>query len=339
MNGGHSSRNSSNITELNLDKPMNEAYEAILQKLKLNPEEKKLARNILSEVLTAETNVKWQDIAGLSEVKDLLYESIVLPSIIPAYFDKLRRPWKGVLLVGPPGTGKTMLAKAAATETQSKFFNITSSTLTSKWYGDSEKLIRLLFLLANELAPSIIFFDEIDSMCSHRATGTEVTRRMKSELLVQMDGLASVTNQDANKSVLVLAATNFPWDLDQAFRRRLEKRIYVPIPDLPTRISLLAISLKNVNVQKDVNLEALAERLEGYSSADITLVCRDAAFMGLRNYLHRFPQVAIKDIPDRELEQPISRADFEEAIKNCPKTVRPEAADKFTDWIRMYGSK
>ncbi|XP_008467836.1 katanin p60 ATPase-containing subunit A1-like [Diaphorina citri] len=323
-----------NIIQLNQDKPVNEMYEAILKKLKLDPEEKKLARNILSEVLKAETNVKWADIAGLDDAKDLLYEAIVLPSIIPAYFDKLRRPWKGVLLVGPPGTGKTMLAKAAATETKSNFFNITSSTLTSKWYGDSEKLIRLLFLLAKELAPSIVFFDEIDSMCSHRSTSTDVTRRMKSELLCQMDGLASVSNEDPNKSVLILAATNFPWDLDEAFRRRLEKRIYVPIPDQATRVSLLTIFLQNVKVDKDVNIEVLAERLEGYSSADITIVCRDAAFMNLRRYLNQNPAVAMKDIPDKELDKAIVQADFDEAVRNCPKTVRPEDAEKFTDWIK-----
>uniref|UniRef100_A0A1D1XMM8 Katanin p60 ATPase-containing subunit A-like 2 n=1 Tax=Anthurium amnicola TaxID=1678845 RepID=A0A1D1XMM8_9ARAE len=182
-----------------------------------------LAETLCRDIICGSPDVKWESIKGLETAKHLLKEAVVMPIKYPKYFTGLLSPWKGILLFGPPGTGKTMLAKAVATECKTTFFNISASSIVSKWRGDSEKLVKVLFELARHHAPSTIFLDEIDAIISQRGEAHsehEASRRLKTELLIQMDGLTRT-----NELVFVLAATNLPWELDAAMLRRLEKRV------------------------------------------------------------------------------------------------------------------
>lgn len=298
--------------------------------------------------------VTWNSIAGLDQAKSLLEEAVVLPLVMPDYFQGIRRPWKGVLMFGPPGTGKTMLAKAVATQCATSFFNVSASTMASKYRGDSEKLVRLLFEMARFYAPTTIFFDEIDALGSKRgeASEHEASRRVKSELLVQMDGVtSSQPKQDAEdadpsasqpKQVMVLGATNRPWDLDEALRRRLEKRIYIPLPEAAGRTQLFEINLKDVKMHPEVDITELVRRTEGYSGADVTNVCREAAMMGLRKRMAKARQegisVAKMQMLKDEVDVPVTQADFLEAIKNVSRSVGSDDLQHFSDWMKEFGA-
>ncbi|KAG1664667.1 Vacuolar protein sorting-associated protein 4B [Nymphon striatum] len=258
-----------------------------------DPERKKMQSKLEGAIMMEKPNVKWSDVAGLECAKETLKEAVILPIKFPHLFQGKRKPWKGILLFGPPGTGKSFLAKAVATETNnSTFFSVSSSDLVSKWLGESEKLVKNLFELAREHKPSIIFIDEIDSLCSSRSDNeSESARRIKTEFLVQMQGVGNDT-----EGILVLGATNIPWVLDAAIRRRFEKRIYIPLPEEHARAIMFKLNLGTATPHSltEDDFKNLGKKSDGYaflfvnfsqfrySGADISIVVRDALMQPVR---------------------------------------------------------
>ena len=245
-----------------------------------DPELARLRASLSGVVLTEKPNVTWDDVAGLDAAKDALKEAVILPVRFPQFFTGKRKPWNGFLLYGPPGTGKSYLAKAVATEADSTFFSVSSSDLVSKWMGESEKLVSQLFQMARASAPSIIFIDEVDSLCSARGEGeSEAARRIKTEFLVQMQGVG----HEGQGKVLILGATNMPYQLDQAVRRRFDKRIYIPLPEADARAGMFKIHLGSTpHTMTDADFRALADKTEGFSGSDIAVCVKDVLFEPVR---------------------------------------------------------
>lgn len=285
-------------------------------------------RMIESSMLDHRPSVRWDDISGLQEAKRSLTEAVVLPSQRPELFRGLRAPTRGILLYGPPGTGKTLLAKALACQARSSFFSISSSSLTSKYMGDSEKMVKELFSCAREKQPSIIFIDEIDSILSQRSADEhEASRRLKSEFLVQFDGMKSSEDR-----IVCVGATNRPQDLDEAVRRRFTKRIYIPLPDRTCRKDILTKLLKGQrsNLSR-LEIQQLVEDTDGYSGADLKALAHEAAMFPIRRLGSRVATVREHEIA------PISYKDFKDAMKVQKRTVRDADLEGFETWTREFG--
>ncbi|CAH8870531.1 unnamed protein product [Trichobilharzia szidati] len=243
-------------------------------------ESSRLQTQLQGAIVTEKPNISWDDVIGLQSAKEALKEAVILPIKFPHLFTGKRTPWRGILLYGPPGTGKSFLAKAVATEANnSTFLSVSSSDVVSKWLGESERLVKSLFTIAREQKPSIIFIDEVDSLCGSRNDNeSESTRRIKTEFLIQMQGVSS-----NNENVLVLAATNTPWTLDSAIRRRFEKRIYIPLPETAERITMFKSNLGTTSHSlSEKDFIELGARSAGYSGADISVVVREALMMPVR---------------------------------------------------------
>eukprot|EP00698_Gefionella_okellyi_P003970 TRINITY_DN1367_c0_g1_i11.p1 TRINITY_DN1367_c0_g1~~TRINITY_DN1367_c0_g1_i11.p1 ORF type:complete len:370 (-),score=92.65 TRINITY_DN1367_c0_g1_i11:1327-2436(-) len=241
-------------------------------------ERQQLRGSLQDAILKERPNVKWTDVIGLETAKAALREAAVLPVQHPELFTGKRKPWQGILLYGPPGTGKSYLAKAVATEVKSTFFSISSSDLVSKHQGESERLIKELFRMAQEQAPSVVFIDEVDAIARNRSgSDSDAERRIKTEFLTNLQGVTEL------KGVTVLAATNQPWDLDPAVRRRFEKRIYIPLPEEQARAAMFQANLKDVpSALTMTDIQQAAQATEGYSGADIAVLCRDTLMQPVR---------------------------------------------------------
>ncbi|KAJ3701067.1 hypothetical protein LUZ61_004772 [Rhynchospora tenuis] len=244
-------------------------------------------KRIRPEVIPAnEIGVTFDDIGALDDIKESLQELVMLPLRRPDLFKGgLLKPCRGILLFGPPGTGKTMLAKAIANEAGASFINVSMSTITSKWFGEDEKNVRALFTLAAKVAPTIVFVDEVDSMLGQRSRvgEHEAMRKIKNEFMTHWDGLLSKPEQ----RILVLAATNRPFDLDEAIIRRFERRIMVGLPSLESRELILRTLLSKEKVEEGLDFKELATITEGYSGSDLKNLCTTAAYRPVRELIQR----------------------------------------------------
>jgi SpoVK/Ycf46/Vps4 family AAA+-type ATPase len=289
-----------------------------------------LRGRILSEIVDNKPNIRFTDVIGLTAVKQILKEIIILPNLRPDLFTGLRSPPKGLLLFGPPGVGKTMIAKAVATECNCTFFNISAASLTSKYLGESEKLVRGLFDIAYEKQPSVVFVDEIESILSKRTDNeNDATKRLKTEFLVQFDGVGS--NQDAK--VLIIGATNRPHELDSAVLRRLPKRVYIYPFNKEERIEFLkALMQKNENTINDEEYEQIANLTNNYSNSDLKELCREAAYEPIREISD------LSTISDVKTLRPTTYSDFVKAVKKVRGTLNDQMLKELEDWNENNGA-
>ncbi|KAG2499592.1 hypothetical protein HYH03_002533 [Edaphochlamys debaryana] len=287
---------------------------------------------VAGEILDRSPGVKWDDIAGLTTAKAALTEAVILPTLRPDLFQGLRAPVRGILLYGPPGNGKTMLAKALAAESKATFFNISASSLTSKWVGDGEKLVRALFDIAATRQPSIIFMDELDSLLSSRgkAGESDAARRLLTEFLVQFDGVGGA----GRERVVVVGATNRPQEIDDAVRRRLTKRIYVPLPDAEGRLAVLLHLLKGQpHCLRRSDLDTIVRLTAGYSASDLAALCKEAAMAPLRE----LPPARLASVAPSEL-RPLAGRDFAAAIEVVRPSVNAASLKEFEEFTREFGT-
>uniref|UniRef100_A0A158R4E4 AAA domain-containing protein n=1 Tax=Syphacia muris TaxID=451379 RepID=A0A158R4E4_9BILA len=266
---------------------------------------------IESEIISNKEVTGWADVAGLEGAKKALKEIVILPFLRPDIFNGIRSPPKGVLLFGPPGTGKTMIGRCVASQCKATFFNIAASSLTSKWVGEGEKLVRVLFAVARILQPSIIFIDEIDSLLTSRSESEhESSRRIKTEFLIHLDGVATKSDE----KLLVLGATNRPQELDDAAKRRFAKRLYIALPCQTARMQIVRSLLKNqTNSLSEEDVKKVGEMTEGYSGADMRQLCAEASMYPVRDII----ESSCLDIATVPIEQvrPIALEDFVEAVR------------------------
>jgi len=345
-------------------------------KSEADAEDKKLQGKLNDIILTKKPNVQWDDVAGLELAKRSLKETVILPVRFPNLFSGKRRPFGGILLYGPPGTGKSYLATAVATEADATFMSVSSANLVSKWQGESERLVKTMFKMARDKIPTIIFVDEVDSLCSARGDGeAESSRRIKTEFLIQMQGVGK-----SKSGLLVLGATNIPWDIDAAMRRRFEKRVYIPLPKSYARSYMFQLNLGDtphtlgkwsaepIDPMKpelgktctNPNFTQLGEKTDGYSGSDVSVLVREALMEPVRTcqrskyfrcdkYGQWHPcnegdafakKMSIYDVPKNGLAvPPVTLEDFLSVIQRCHASVAPSELKQFEKWTDEFGEE
>ncbi|KAK2648239.1 hypothetical protein Ddye_015728 [Dipteronia dyeriana] len=311
--------------------------------------ENEFEKRLLGDVIPpSDIGVTFDDIGALENVKDTLKELVMLPLQRPELFCKgqLTKPCKGILLFGPPGTGKTMLAKAVATEAGANFINISMSSITSKWFGEGEKYVKAVFSLASKIAPSVVFVDEVDSMLGRRENPGEheAMRKMKNEFMVNWDGLRT---KDTER-VLVLAATNRPFDLDEAVIRRLPRRLMVNLPDSPNRAKILQVILAKEDLSPGVDFDAIASMTDGYSGSDLKNLCVTAAHCPIKEILEKEKKECAAALAEGKPApalsvcadiRPLNIDDFKYAHERVCASVSSESVNmtELLQWNELYG--
>ncbi|KAK1291136.1 Katanin p60 ATPase-containing subunit A1 [Acorus calamus] len=311
--------------------------------------ENEFEKRLLADVIPPnDIGVTFDDIGALENVKDTLKELVMLPLQRPELFCKgqLTKPCKGILLFGPPGTGKTMLAKAVATEAGANFINISMSSITSKWFGEGEKYVKAVFSLASKIAPSVVFVDEVDSMLGRRENPGEheAMRKMKNEFMINWDGLRTKDKE----RVLVLAATNRPFDLDEAVIRRLPRRLMVNLPDAANREKILRVILAKEELAPGFDLETVANMTDGYSGSDLKNLCVTAAHCPIRELLEKEKKERNSALAENRLPpplygsddvRPLNMDDFKYAHEQVCASVSSESTNmnELLQWNELYG--
>ncbi|MEM4728761.1 MAG: CDC48 family AAA ATPase [Thermoplasmata archaeon] len=292
---------------------------------------REMSPSTLREVLVESPNVKWSDIGGLEEAKQELIESVEWPLKYGPLFSHMdARPPKGILLHGPPGTGKTLLAKAVATESEANFISIKGPEFLSKWVGESERAVRETFRKARQAAPCVVFLDELDAIAPTRGSSfgdSHVTERVISQLLTELDGLVQLTG------VTVIAATNRPDIVDPALLRpgRFDRHIYVPPPDREARRKILEVHTRNKPLAKDVNLDELAKRTEGFTGADLAALVNEAVMLSIREHIRAGGKLD-KDSLSKAM---VTRAHFEQALKKA-RPMKASELERFVGISRSF---
>ncbi|XP_037280415.2 fidgetin-like protein 1 [Rhipicephalus microplus] len=291
----------------------------------------KLIELVKSEIMDNGPGVHWDDIAGLEFAKQSVKEMVVWPMLRPDIFTGLRQPPKGLLLFGPPGTGKTLIGKCIASQAGATFFCISASSLTSKWVGEGEKMVRALFAVARSCQPAVVFIDEIDSLLSQRCESEhESSRRIKTEFLVQLDGAST----KGDERLLIVGATNRPKELDEAARRRLAKRLYIPLPEKAARRQMVCRLLAQVkHCLSEEDIDSVASLTQGYSGADMAQLCKEAALGPIRSLSFE----TLQHITAQQV-RPVAFKDFEEALCQVRASVSQDDLHGYVEWNSMYGS-